>query len=769
MVREKKILKVQGMHCGACAILIDKTLEKTNGVFSASANYGAEKLNIEFDPDKITIPKINEILGKLGYTLIEPKSGVVAEEEERKVRQMEIRKYRNLTIISFILAAPIVLYYMPVHIFNLKHVHELFGIDLNWFYWLITTPIQFGVGYSFYRNAYSAVRVGSTNMDVLVVLGTTVAYAFSFAGFFLFPFFGLPQFDHPFWESSAALISFIMLGRYFETLAKGKTGEALRKLLDLRPKKATVIRDDNEVEIPVEEVNVGDIVIVKPGENIPVDGIVIEGESSVDEKVITGESMPISKRKGDEVIGSTTNKQGVLKFEAMKVGKETMLHQIIKIVEEAQATKAPIQRLADRISEYFVPTVILIAAFAFLFWYALSPNFGLVKFNFAASLSILAATLLISCPCAMGLATPTAVMVGTGKGAENGILIKGGEALEKAHKIKAIAFDKTGTLTKGEPAVTDIVAYSGTQDDVLKFAAIVEKNSEHPLAKAIVGKAKGMKLQQVKSFEAESGLGVKMKLGEVKSFEAESGMGVKAIYLEKPLMVGNDMMMEKYGIDVSKYKNDIDRLQSEAKTVVYVVFDKKVIGLLALADTLKEYSKEAVAMLKKMGMEVIMITGDNEKTADAIGKQLGIDRVLAKVLPQTKAEVIKKLQSEGKTVAMVGDGINDSPALAQADIGIAIGSGTDVAKETGNIVLVKEDLRDVVTSIDLSRKTISKIRQNLFWAFIYNIIFIPVAAGAIYPIFGFTLRPEFAGIAMALSSISVTTSSLLLKRYKPKI
>ncbi len=752
MVKEKMLLKVQGMHCTACAILIDKTLQKTKGVISAFANYGAEKLNLEFDSDTVTLKEIKDAVSKLGYVLIEPKSGFMEqEEEERIVRENEIRKLRNLTIISFILAFPIVGYYMPVHIFNLQHVHQLSGIDFNWFYWLITTPIQFGVGYLFYRNAISALRIGSTNMDVLVAIGTTTAYVFSFAGFFLFPLIGLPQFDHPFWESSAALISFIMLGRYFEAVAKGKTGEALRKLLDLRPKKARVIRNGKEMEVLVEEVQVGDIIIVKPGENIPVDGIVIEGESSVDEKVITGESMPVTKRRGDEVIGSTTNKFGVLKLKATKIGKDTMLHQIIKIVEEAQATRAPIQRLADTISEYFVPSVIIIAAFAFTFWYGLAPYFGLTKFNFAASLSILAATLLISCPCAMGLATPTAVMVGTGKGAENGILIKGGEALEKAYKIKAIAFDKTGTLTKGEPAVTNIVAYGTSEGDVLKLAATVEKNSEHPLAKAIVEKAKDM------------------KLGEVKNFEAVSGLGVKAVYQNKHLIVGNDTMMEKYGIDIKKHAGDVDKLQDEAKTVVYVVVDKKVVGLLALADTLKEYSKEAVTMLKKMGMEVVMITGDNEKTANAMAKVLGIDRVMAKVLPQTKAEVIKKLQEEGKVVAMVGDGINDAPALAQADIGIAIGSGTDVAKETGNIVLIKEDLRDVVTAIDLSRKTITKIKQNLFWAFFYNVIFIPVAAGALYPTLGFTLRPEFAGIAMAMSSISVTMSSLLLKRYKPKI
>ncbi len=751
MATKAELLKVQGMHCAACAILIDKTLEKTQGIVKASANYGSERLSLEYDPSVINIQQIGTILNKIGYSLVEPKEGAEMEEEDRKTRERELRKQRNLVLISFVLAIPIIGYYMPVHIFNIPHVHQLFGLDLNWYYWLITTPIQFGVGYVFYRNAIAALKVGSTNMDVLVVLGTTAAYVFSFVGFFVFPLIGLPAFDHPFWESSAALVTFIMLGRYFESLAKGKTSESIRKLLDLRPKTATVIRDRQEVQIPVDQVKIDDIIVVKPGETIPVDGIVIDGRSSVDEKVITGESMPVSKEKGSIVIGATLNKNGVLKFKTTKVGRDTLLQQIIRMVEEAQSTRAPIQRLADKISEYFVPIVVLIAAFAFAFWYGFAPFLGLIKFQFSAALLLTAAVLLISCPCAMGLATPTAIMVGTGKGAENGILIKGGEALEKAYKMNAIAFDKTGTLTKGEPAVTDIVAYQGSQDDILRLAALVEQNSEHPLAKSVVERAKSMKLSPVKSFEALPGL------------------GVKATYLSKIIMVGNEMMMEKNNIDISQYRTDVDKLQNEAKTVIFVVMNKKILGLLALADTLKPFSKEAVSELKKLRLEVIMITGDNEKTAKAMADQLGIDKFYAKVLPQDKAKVIKELQSGGKVVGMVGDGINDAPALAQADIGIAIGSGTDVAIETGNIVLIKEDLRDVVTSIDLSRKTINKIKQNLFWAFFYNIIFIPVAAGALYPIFGFTLRPEFAGIAMAMSSISVTSNSLLLKRYRSKI
>ncbi len=762
------------MHCAACAVLINKVLGKQKGIFEASASFGAERVKLDFDSAVISLEQIQKIVSQMGYRLILPQEAAKTEEEEKAEREKELRSLRNRVIVSFLLASPIIIYYMLVHMLNLQHVHAVtisgMRIDLNWVYLIMTSPIQLGVGWVFYKNAFTSLRVGSTNMDVLVVLGTSAAYFYSVFGFLASWSYPAYQtvwtgIDHPFWESSAALISFIILGRYLEAVAKGRASEAVRKLLKLRPETATVVRDGKEVKIGADEVKIDEVVVVRPGEKIPVDGTIIEGKSSIDEKVITGESMPVTKTIGDEVFGATINKFGLLKFKATKVGKETLLFQIIHMVEEAQATKAPIERLADAIAEYFVPAVVVFAIVAFTFWYFI---YGLA---FAPSLLIMVAVLIISCPCAMGLATPTAIMVGTGKGAESGILIKGGEALERAYKIKSIAFDKTATLTKGEPAVTDIVTFNNkTQEDVLKFAGCAERGSEHPLATAIVERAKSLNPEEPKDFEAVSGMGVKAKCGD------------------KWVFAGNQMMMQQVGVVLApEVLKEAERLQNEAKTAIFVAVEKEVIGILALADTLKEFSLEAIQMLKKMGLEIIMITGDNKKTAQAIANKLGIDRILAEVLPQTKADEIKKLQAEGKVVAMVGDGINDAPALAQADIGIAVGSGTDVAIETGNIVLIKDDLRDVVTGIDLSRRTIDKVKQNLFWAFFYNIVAIPVAAGGLIlfkaalpgavaalpqwfqGFFESGLRPEIAGFAMAFSSVSVVTNSLLLRRYKPKI
>ncbi|HAM96124.1 MAG: Copper-translocating P-type ATPase [Candidatus Azambacteria bacterium GW2011_GWB2_46_37] len=773
MAREKFILKVRGMHCAACAVLINKVLSKQKGIFEVNASFGAERVKLDFDSAVISLEQIQKIVSQMGYRLILPQEAAKTEEEEKAEREKELRSLRNRVIVSFLLASPIIIYYMLVHMLNLQHVHAVtisgMRIDLNWVYLIMTSPIQLGVGWVFYKNAFTSLRVGSTNMDVLVVLGTSAAYFYSVFGFLASWSYPAYQtvwtgIDHPFWESSAALISFIILGRYLEAVAKGRASEAVRKLLKLRPETATVVRDGKEVKIGADEVKIDEVVVVRPGEKIPVDGIIIEGKSSIDEKVITGESMPVTKTIGDEVFGATINKFGLLKFKATKVGKETLLFQIIHMVEEAQATKAPIERLADAIAEYFVPAVVVFAIVAFTFWYFI---YGLA---FAPSLLIMVAVLIISCPCAMGLATPTAIMVGTGKGAESGILIKGGEALERAYKIKSIAFDKTATLTKGEPAVTDIVTFNNkTQEDVLKFAGCAERGSEHPLATAIVERAKSLNPEEPKDFEAVSGMGVKAKCGD------------------KWVFAGNQMMMQQVGVVLApEVLKEAERLQNEAKTAIFVAVEKEVIGILALADTLKEFSLEAIQMLKKMGLEIIMITGDNKKTAQAIANKLGIDRILAEVLPQTKADEIKKLQAEGKVVAMVGDGINDAPALAQADIGIAVGSGTDVAIETGNIVLIKDDLRDVVTGIDLSRRTIDKVKQNLFWAFFYNIVAIPVAAGGLIlfkaalpgavaalpqwfqGFFESGLRPEIAGFAMAFSSVSVVTNSLLLRRYKPR-
>ncbi|MDP3795132.1 MAG: heavy metal translocating P-type ATPase [bacterium] len=752
----KLVLKVKGMHCASCSTLIDKLIGKQPGVSAIQTNYGAEKTAIEFDETKITLEKIDELLHKLGYDLIRPDEAALgaAEEEAREARKL--REERRRVIASFALSAPIIIYYMAIHMLNLPHVHSvtLAGatIDLNYIYWILSTPIQFVISWPFYRNAWTAVRVGSSNMDVLVVLGTTAAYLYSMFGFLFF------NIDHPFWESSAALLSFIILGRYFELVARGRASAAIKELLKLEAKEAHVLRGSEEVTIPIEQIQKGDIVVVRPGEKIPVDGVITEGKTHIDEKVVTGESFPVGKTVGEEVIGATINQEGMVKFKATKVGKETLLNQIIQMVEEAQATRAPIQNLVDKISEYFVPAVVILSIITFVIWYFV------FAFPFRTGLLRMIALLVISCPCAMGLATPTALIVGIGRAAKFGVILKGGEALEKAYKISAVAFDKTGTLTIGKPVVTDfIVRGNMTQTEAWRLSAGVEIGSEHPLARAIVEKGKVIAGQ----------------LPAVSDFTAVAGLGVQGTVQGKTVLVGNAAFMEERGVAVSGEQSLVQELQGEAKTVVYAAADRTLIAVIAMADTLKPHAKEAIQELKKLGKEIVMITGDNPQTAAAIGRSLGIDRVLAQVLPQEKAAVVKKLQAEGKTVAMVGDGINDSPALAQADVGIAVGSGTDVAVQTGQVILVKDDLRDVVTAIQLSGKTIRKVWQNLFWAFIYNVLAIPVAAGALYPSYafihpvfsmlpsGFTLRPEIAGFAMALSSVSVVTNSLLLRRYTP--
>lgn len=748
----KIVLKVKGMHCASCSTLIDKLIGREPGVISIKTNYGAEKTAVEFDETKITLPKIDKLINKLGYDLIRPDELGYKIEDEEKKEARRIDEARRRVVASFILASPIIIYYMALHMFNVQHTEVTFGIDRNYLYWILSTPIQFVIAWPFYRNAFTAVRVGSANMDVLVVLGTSAAYFYSMIGFLFF------NIDHPFWESSAALLSFILLGRYFEMVAKGRASAAIKELLKLEAKEAHILRDGKEITLAIDQIQVGEILIIRPGEKIPTDGVIIEGKSHIDEKVVTGESFPISKTVSDEVIGATINQEGLIKVKAVKVGKETLLYQIIQMVEEAQASRAPIQNLVDKISEYFVPAVVILSIITFAVWYFV------FAFPFRAGLLRMIALLVISCPCAMGLATPTALIVGIGRAAKFGIILKGGEALEKAYKIKTIAFDKTGTLTIGKPVVTDFIPASGIKmEEALHLAASVEVGSEHPLAKAI----------------AEKGKSILGSLEEVKNFEAVAGLGVKGLVSKKEVMVGNTLFIESLGINTSEYAAHVSRLQDQAKTVVYAAAEKKIIAIIALADTLKPFAKEAIQALQKMGKEIIMITGDNPQTAAAIARELGINRAMAQVLPQKKAEVIKQLQAEGKTVAMVGDGINDSPALAQANVGIAVGSGTDVAIQTGEIILVKDDLRDVVTAIQLSGKTIRKVWQNLFWAFIYNVLAIPIAGGAIYPSYtfihpifrylpsGFTLRPEIAGFAMAFSSVSVVTNSLLLKRYTP--
>jgi len=731
----KKItIPISGMHCASCSQKIESTLKKLNGVSSASVNFATEKATVEFDETSINENEINDAIEKLGYKVIGKKEEVV--DKEKEAREKEITNLKKLFIFSLILSIPIFVLSFP----------ELFKIEIpyqNTVLLILATPVQFLIGYRFYRGMFFALKSKSANMDTLIAVGTSAAYFYS-AFVTLIPGFG----NYLYFDTSAVIITFILLGKWFEAISKGRTSEAIKKLMGLQAKTATIVRNGEEIEIPIEEVKIDDIVIVKPGQKIPVDGIVMEGASSVDESMITGESIPVEKKKGDTVIGATINKHGSFKFKATKIGSDTMLSQIIKLVEEAQGSKAPIQRLADKVSGYFVPAVILIAVSSFLVWYFVLGQ------SFIFSLTVFISVMIIACPCALGLATPTAIMVGTGKGAENGILFKGAEALENTHKLTTIVFDKTGTLTKGEPTVTDILTTDELDEkEILKFAAIAEKNSEHPLADAIINKSKEEN----------------MKVPDPESFEAIPGHGILAKHDKKEILFGNRNLMKKYEIKTDGLEEKISSLENEGKTVMILAVNKKIIGLVAVADTLKEFSKEAVKKLREAGKEVIMMTGDNKRTAGGIAKQVGIDSVLAEVLPEGKEKEIDKLQKEGKVVAMVGDGINDAPALAKADIGIAIGAGTDVALETGQIVLIKNDLRDVVTAIDLSNYTIKKIKQNLFWAFFYNSIGIPIAAGLLYPFTGFLLNPMIAGAAMAFSSVSVVSNSLSMKRYRKKI
>ncbi len=651
--------------------------------------------------------------------------------------ELELRRLKILVAVGAILAAPItILTYFPL----------LLTAARNYLLFALSTPVQFIVGWRFYRGTLDALRNRSPNMDMLIALGTTAAWGYSTAVVFfpsLFPTTGV------YFEAAAIIVTLILTGRLLEHITKGRASEAVRKLLDLQPPFAHVIRDGKELEIPLEKVSVGDVVIVRPGERVPVDGVVLEGHSSVDESALTGESLPVEKITGDEVIGASINKGGMLKIRADKVGADTVLSQVVKLVEEAQAGRAPIQKLVDRISYYFVPLVILVAIGSALAWNLL----GGLGVNF--SLLIFVSVIIIACPCALGIATPAALMVGTGKGAQNGVLIKGGEPLELAHKVKTIVFDKTGTLTKGEPSVKDVIAIGGgRREDVLLLAAIAEKGSEHPLAEAIRNAAAAAELD----------------VPDPEAFEALPGKGVKAAYGQRAILLGNRRLLEENGFPIRAIEDQLRALEEEGKTPVIVAFDGELVGVIAVADTLKDYSKEAITQLQRMGIEVVMLTGDNERTARAVAKSLGIGRVIAEVLPAEKEETIRNLRAEGKVVAMVGDGINDAPALAQADVGIAIGSGTDVAKETGGIVLIKEDLRDVVTAILLSKRTVRKIWQNLFWAFAYNVALIPIAAGILIPFLGpeiYNVLPLFAGGAMAFSSVTVVGNSLLLGRFKP--
>ncbi len=724
---EKITIAVGGMTCAACVNRIEKGLRKIEGVIEAQVNLATERATILYHPEKVGKSEFRKTIEDLGYE-VRGFEGEASADREAEARTREIRLQKRKFVISAVLSAAI-----------------FFGSMPEWFPWwptilqdhltlfLLTTPVQFWAGWQFYRGFWLALKHRTSDMNTLIAVGTSAAYIYSAVITFFPQLFRARGLDlGVYFDTSAMIITLILLGKLLEAIAKGQTSSAIKRLMGLQAKTARVVRNGQEMDIPVEEVRKGDGVIVRPGEKIAVDGIVREGWSAVDESMLTGESIPVEKHAGDPVMGGTINKTGSFQFEATKVGKETALAQIIRLVEEAQGSKAPIQRLADRVASVFVPTVISIALVTFAVWMIFGPKpaFTLALLNFVA-------VLIIACPCALGLATPTAIMVGTGRGAENGILIKGGESLETIHRVNSILFDKTGTLTQGKPSVTDIVAGNEFQEEqVLRWAASAEKGSEHPLGEAIVRAAE------------EKGLG----LSPVEGFEAIPGQGIKAQIDGEPILLGNLRLMEEKGIDLNGLRGEMERLASEGKTPMVVARNHSAAGIVAVADTLKPHSREAVEALQRMGLEVIMITGDNERTGKAVAAQMGIKRVLAEVLPWEKSRQVKKLQEEGKVVAMVGDGINDAPALAQADVGIAIGTGTDVAMESSDITLITGDLRAVVTAIQLSKRTIRTIRQNLFWAFIYNVLGIPIAAGILYPFWGILLNPMIASAAMAMSS-----------------
>ena len=734
--------KIEGMTCSACANRVERTVKKLEGVEAASVNFASEKLMVSMDKDTIQVATIKAAVEKVGYKLITEDE--VTTKKKYTSQQLLFRRL----IASLALTIPLLIITMGHMVgMPLPEIIEPMKNPLNFalLQLVLTVPIMI-IGYKFYTVGYKNLFKLSPNMDSLIAVGTTAAFLYSLYNTYRIGMGGEAGHKHVmhlYYESAATILALITLGKYLEARSKGKTSEAIKKLMGLAPKTATVIREHKEVIVPIEEVAVGDLVLVKPGEKLPVDGEVVEGNTAIDEAMITGESIPVEKTVGSKVIGASINKTGFIKYRATKVGSDTALAQIIKLVEDAQGSKAPIAKMADVISSYFVPIVIALAIIATVGWLIAGETS-------VFALTIFIDVLVIACPCALGLATPTAIMVGTGKGAENGVLIKGGEALETTYKINTIVFDKTGTLTEGKPKVTDIITEKGREDELLILAASGEKGSEHPLGEAIVKEAE------------ERGL----ELKEIQDFNAIPGHGIEVTIENQKILLGNKKLMIEKNIDITLLGQKSDDLAEEGKTPMYIAIEGQLVGIVAVADTVKPSSKEAITTLHEMGIKVAMITGDNKKTAAAIARQVGIDLVLAEVLPEDKANEVQKLQNEGKKVAMVGDGINDAPALARADIGIAIGSGTDVAIESADIVLMRSDLKDVPTAIKLSKATIRNIKQNLFWAFGYNVLGIPVAMGVLHLFGGPLLNPMIAAAAMSLSSVSVLLNALRLKNFK---
>ncbi|MEG4997338.1 heavy metal translocating P-type ATPase [Microcoleus sp. B4-D4] len=743
-------LKLRGMSCASCASSIEQAIQSVPGVIECHVNFGMEQASIQYDSQQTSVATIQEAVDAAGYEALPlPERAAEEDDSERKNRQAESqllqRKLYVAGTISIILFVGSIPAMTGLHFpFIPSWLHNF------WLQLVLTAPVQFWCANSFYTGAWKALKRRLATMDTLIALGTSSAYFYSvFVTFFPVFFIAKGLIPSVYYEVSSSVVALILLGKTLENRAKGETSEAIRKLMGLQAKTARIVRNGEELEVPIAQVEIGDIVQVRPGEQIPVDGEVIEGASTVDEAMVTGESMAVKKQLGDEVIGSTINKTGSFKFRTTKIGKDTFLAQIVKMVQDAQGSKAPIQKLADEVTGWFVPAVIAVALATFVVWFNATGNFTLATITMVE-------VLIIACPCALGLATPTAVMVGTGKGAKNGILIKGAESLELAHKIQVIVLDKTGTLTEGKPTVTDFVTIKGTENSnelkLLQLAASVERNSEHPVGEAVVRYAQSQEVD----------------LTDVKDFEAIAGSGVRGVVGGKPIALGTLRWMQELGCDTEYLELRAKALEGDSKTVVWMASEGKIEAILGIADALKPSSAQAVKALQKLGLEVAMLTGDNRATAESIARSVGITRVFAEVRPDQKAAKIQALQGEGKIVAMVGDGINDAPALALADVGIAIGTGTDVAIAASDITLISGDLQGIVTAIQLSRATMRNIRENLFFAFIYNIAGIPIAAGVLYPILGWLLSPILAGAAMAFSSVSVLTNALRLRNFKPK-